>query len=148
MMDEINKVSPTDGLPPNFISPTDLANNLIALPCSFTMPRMNAIVFYELIMNSRDYMMRMRNLFQFFLCSCLSLSIAQMVTSVIFLPPFLSPGVVLWLSPILLPILSVSLMGTEPDPSVMTVATGKKLHLKKEVILIFIIFVFGEFIDV
>lgn len=117
----------------DFVSPTDLASQLIALPCSLTMSRQNAIIFYQLIMNARDFMMRMRNIFQFFLSSCLSLSLAQMITSLVFLPPLLSPGIVLWLSLIVIPILSVSLMGTQPDSDVMTVATGKKLHLNKEV---------------
>lgn len=124
---------PPDQLPSDFVSPTDLANQLVALPCSLTMSRQNAIIFYQLIMNARDYMMRMRNIFQFFLCSSLSLSLAQLITSLAFLPPLFSPGNVLWLSLIVIPILSVSLMGTQPDTDVMNVATGKKLHLNKEV---------------
>ena len=120
-------------LPDNFLSPTDLSNLLIALPCSLTMSRQNAIIFYQLIMIARDYTMRMRNIFQFFLSSCLSLSLAQMITSLVFLPPLLSPGIVLWLSLIVIPILSVSLMSAQIDSNVMNVATGKKLHLNKEV---------------
>lgn len=123
-----------EGLPENFLTPIDIANQLIALPCSLTMSRQNSIIFYQLIMNSRDYMMRMRNVFQFFLSSCLSLSLAQMITSLFFLPPLLSPGIVLWLSLVVIPFLSVALMGSQYDPGVMNVATGKKLHLNKEVI--------------
>lgn len=123
-------------LPRDFVSPTDLSNQLISLPCSLTMGRQNAIIFYQLIMNARDYMMRMRNIFQFFLSSCLSLSLAQMITSIAFLPPLFSPGNVLWLSLIVIPSLSISLMGTEPDSNVMNVATGKKLHLNKEVSIV------------
>lgn len=124
-------------LPDNFLSPTDLSNLLIALPCSLTMSRQNAIIFYQLIMIARDYTMRMRNIFQFFLSSCLSLSLAQMITSLVFLPPLLSPGIVLWLSLIVIPILSVSLMSAQIDSNVMNVATGKKLHLNKETIVYF-----------
>ncbi|XP_027197500.2 transmembrane protein 94-like protein l(2)k05819 isoform X3 [Dermatophagoides pteronyssinus] len=135
-------VRPIDRIPvPNefqFIyTPTQLANELIALPCSMTMERHNAIIFYYLILIARDYMMRMRNVFQFFLSSCLSISLAQMITSLLFLPPLISPGIVLWLSMIVIPFLSVSLMGIKPDPTVMTVATGKKLHLNKESIVYF-----------
>lgn len=119
-------------LPKNFTTPTDLANTLTSLPCSLSMPRQNAIIFYQLIMTSRDYMLKMRNIFQFFLSSCLSLSLAQMISSMLFLPPLLSPGIVLWLSFIVIPLLSVSLMGVQSDPNVMNVATGKKLHLNKE----------------
>lgn len=126
-------------LPRDFVSPTDLANQLVSLPCSLTMARQNAIIFYQLIMNARDYMMRMRNIFQFFLSSCLSLSLAQMITSIAFLPPLFSPGNVLWLSLIVIPTLSISLMGTEPDSNVMNVATGKKLHLNKEVSIVCIL---------
>jgi len=88
----------------------------------------------------------MRNIFQFFLSSCLSLSLAQMLTSVIFLPPLLSPGIVLWLSLIVIPILSVSLMGVQPDHGVMNVATGKKLHLNKETIVYFFVCYMIKFI--
>lgn len=120
---------------PGELNPINLANELIALPCSIKMQRHNAIIFYYLILIARDYMMRMRNLFQFFLSSCLSLTLAQMIASLLFLPPLFSPGIVIWLSLIFIPFLSISLMGIKPDPSVMNVATGKKLHLNKEVLL-------------
>lgn len=121
----------------SFISPTDLANQLISLPCSLTMQRQNSIIFYQLIMTARDYMLRMRNIFQFYLSACLSLSLAQMITSLLFLPPLLSPGIVIWLSLIVMPVLSISLMGNETDPNVMNIATGRKLHFNKEVCLDF-----------
>ena len=123
-----------ESLPDNFVGPTDLARQLITLPCSLSLYRQNSMIFYQLIMESRHYMLKMRNCFQFFLSCCLSLSLAQMLTSLLFLPPLLSPGVVLWLACIVLPILSCSLMGTDVDDHVMNIATGKKLHLNKEVI--------------
>jgi hypothetical protein len=123
-----------ESLPDNFIGPTDLARQLITLPCSLSIYRQNSIIFYQLIMEARHYMLKMRNSFQFLLSSCLSLSLAQLLTSLLFLPPLLSPGAVIWLSCIILPILSASLMGTEPDNEVMSVATGKKLYLNKEAI--------------
>jgi len=122
-----------ESLPDNFIGPTDLARQLITLPCSLSIYRQNSVIFYQLIMEARHYMMKMRNSFQFLLSSCLSLSLAQLLTSLLFLPPLLSPGVVLWLTCIVLPILSSSLMATEGDDEVMRVATGKKLHLNREV---------------
>ena len=122
-----------ESLPDNFIGPTDLARQLISLPCSLSLYRQNSMIFYQLILEARHYMLKMRNCFQFFLSSCLSLSLAQLLTSLLFLPPLLSPGVVLWLSCIVLPILSCSLMGTVVDDQVMSIATGKKLHLNKEV---------------
>lgn len=122
-----------ESLPDNFIGPTDLARQLITLPCSLSLYRQNSMIFYHLILEARHYMLKMRNCFQFFLSSCLSLSLAQLLTSMLFLPPLLSPGVILWLSCIVLPILSCSLMGTEVDDQVMSIATGKKLHLNKEV---------------
>lgn len=121
----------------SLISPTDLANQLISLPCSLTMQRQNSIIFYQLIMTARDYMLRMRNIFQFYLSACLSLSLAQMITSLLFLPPLLSPGIVIWLSLIVMPVLSISLMGNETDPNVMNIATGRKLHFNKEVCNVF-----------
>lgn len=132
-------IRPVDLMPSKDLdgmTPIQLANQLVALPCSMTMQRHNAIIFYYLILIARDYMMRMRNVFQFFLSSCLSLSLAQMLSSMAFLPPLFSPGIVLWLSLIVIPFLSVSLMGIEPDSTVMNVATGKKLHLNRKVCVI------------
>jgi hypothetical protein len=128
-----------ESLPDNFVGPTDLARQLVTLPCSLSLYRQNSIIFYQLILEARHYMLKMRNCFQFFLSSCLSLSLAQLLTSLLFLPPLLSPGVVLWLACIVLPILSSSLMGTDVDDKVMTIATGKKLHLNKEVFIDFYI---------
>ncbi|UXI15207.1 hypothetical protein NH340_JMT01150 [Sarcoptes scabiei] len=131
---------------PGELNPINLANELIALPCSIKMQRHNAIIFYYLILIARDYMMRMRNLFQFFLSSCLSLTLAQMIASLLFLPPLFSPGIVIWLSLIFIPFLSISLMGIKPDPSVMNVATGKKLHLNKETLVYFFVCYIIKFI--
>lgn len=122
----------------DFVGPIELAKQLITLPCSLSMNRQDSYSLYSLIMEARHYMMKMRNSFQFFLCSCLSVSLAQLFSSMLFLPPIFAPGIVLWLPCIILPILSVSLMGTPFDEQVMNVSTGKNLKLSKEVLTFFI----------
>lgn len=122
-----------ESLPDNFVGPTDLARQMITLPCSLSIYRQNAIIFYQLITEARHYMTNMKNSFLFLLSSCLILCLAQLFSSLLFLPPLLSPGVVLWLSCIVLPILSVSLMGTRVDNEIMKTSTGKNLCLSKQV---------------
>jgi glucan phosphoethanolaminetransferase (alkaline phosphatase superfamily) len=125
-----------DSTPDHFVGPIDLARKLITLPCSISIQREQCCTLLSLIMEARHYMMNMRNSFQFLLCSCLSLSFAQLLSSLIFLPPMFSPGLIIWLVIIALPSLSASLMGTPPDEEVMNMATGKNLHLSKEVLMI------------
>lgn len=117
----------------DFISPTELAKQLNSLACSLTLHREDPVSLSRLIMEARHYMINVRNSLQFFLCCCLSLSLAQLLTSLLFLPPLLSTGHVLWLVFVILPVLSFSLLGTSCDPQVMTIATGKNLNLSREV---------------
>ncbi|KAI1291918.1 Transmembrane protein 94 [Halotydeus destructor] len=122
----------------DFLTPTELAKLLNSLPCSLQFHREDNVSMHRLVMEARHYMINVRNSLQFFLCCCLSLSLAQLMTSIMFLPPLLSSGHVLWLVCVILPILSFSLMGTPCDPRVMTIATGKNLNLDTESIYYFL----------
>lgn len=84
-------------------------------------------------MEARHFMMNARNCLQFFFSCSLGLTLGQLFASVIFLPPLLSSGSVLWLVIIVFPLLSLSLMGTPLDIQVMNLATGKNLNLSREV---------------
>ena len=121
----------------NFLSPTELAKQLNSLPCCLAMHREDNISLSRLIMEARHYMINIRNSLQFFLCCCLSLSLAQVITSLLLLPALLSPGHVLWLVCFVLPSLSFSLMGTPFDSQVSTIATGKNLNLSKDVSVLY-----------
>lgn len=117
----------------SFMSPTQIAKQLISLPSSLSLHRQDPLSLHRLIMEARNFMNNTRNSLQFLLCCCLSLSLVQLLSSVLMLPPLLTSGHVLWLVFFVLPILSFSLMGTPLDPHVMTAATGKNLNLGREV---------------
>ncbi|RWS16661.1 uncharacterized protein B4U79_14914 [Dinothrombium tinctorium] len=123
---------------PSFLSPIEVATKLNSLMCSLTFQREDPVSLITLIMEARHYMMNTRNSLQFFLCCSLSLSLAQLCTSLLFLPPLFSSGHVLWIVCFILPILSFSLMGSPQDPQLMTMAMGKNLGLNKENILYFL----------
>ena len=123
----------------NFISPTSLAKQMISLPASLSLHRQDPLALHRLIMEARHFMNNMRNSLQFLLCCTFSLSLAQLMASVLFLPPLLSAGQVLWLVFVVLPALSFSLMGTPLDPHVMTMATGKNLSLCRESVIYFVL---------
>ena len=116
-----------------FLSPADISNMLNTLPCSLTFHREDSISLHRIIMEARHFMMNAQNNFQFFFSCSLSLSLAQLFASLLFLPPLLSSGQVLWLVCVIFPILSLSLMGTPLDSQVMNMATGKNRILDKDV---------------
>ena len=123
----------------SFMSPTNLAKQLISLPCSLVLQRDDPIGLHRLIMESRTFMNNIRNSLQFLLCCSLSLSLVQLLGSLLFLPPLLTSGQVLWLVFLILPLISLTLMSSPPDPHVMTVATGKNLNLNRESVIYFLL---------
>lgn len=125
-------------LSPKFLSPMSLAQQLITLPCSLTLHREDPICLYRLIMEARNIMASVRNSLQFLLCCTMSLALVQLLASVLFLPPLLSSGQVVWLVFFVFPILSFSLMGVPLDPEVMRMASGKNLNLDKRSVVYFL----------
>ena len=125
-------------LSPKFLSPTGLSEQLISLPCSLTLHREDPICLYRLIMEARNIMAGVRNSLQFLLCCTMSLALVQLLASILFLPPLLSSGQVLWLVFFVFPVLSFSLMGVPLDPEVMRVASGKNLNLDRRSVLYFL----------
>jgi hypothetical protein len=123
----------------SFMSPTNLAKHLISLPCSLLIPRDDPVGLDRLIMESRTFMNNIRNSLQFLLCCSLSLSLVQLLGSLMLLPPLLTSGQVLFLVFLILPVMSFTLMSSPPDPHVMTVATGKNLNLTRESVIYFLL---------
>lgn len=116
-------------------SPSALATKLASLPCSFSFSRKDPISLHGLIMEARHYTFKMKNCFVCMICFALSLSSAQFLTSILFLPPMLSSGLTIWLTVVVVPLMGFSLMGTAIDSQVMKIAVGKNLQLKPEVSL-------------
>jgi len=54
-----------------------------------------------------------------------SLTLLQLLTSILLLPPILSPQLVLWLSCLVVPLLSFTLMGNPLNRHVVQTAQGK-----------------------
>lgn len=72
---------------------------------------------------------------QFWLCCCVSISIMQVVAAIFMLPALLTPGQVLWLLFVVVPILSLSLMGDPIDSDTMKRPQAKlQVAFDKEVI--------------
>jgi len=122
----------------SFLSPTALAKQLISLPCSLVLQRDDPIGLQRLIAESRTFMSNIRNSLQFLLCCSLSLSLVQLLGSLLFLPPLLTSGQVVWLVFFILPTMSFPLMVSPPDPHVMTTATGKNLNLTRDSVIYFL----------
>jgi hypothetical protein len=124
-------------IPP--LTPIELSNRLNSLPCSLRLKREECAALIQLIGHSRHFMINVRNSLQFYLCCCLSLSLAQFGADAAMLPSLFSTGQLLWLLCLQLPILSLSLVASQPQTQLMTLATGKNLNLSKESIYYFLI---------
>lgn len=117
----------------------ELSQQMNSLPCAMTFHREDPVSMYHLIMEARHFSGNMRTCLQFMLCCCLSLTLLQLLSMLLFLPTPLPSAHMLWLICLEIPLLSLSLLGNPVDCQVMTVATGKNLEVvSKETILVFI----------
>ena len=126
--------------------PSSLASKLASLPCSFSYNRKDQVNLYSLIMEARHFTFKMKNTFVCMICFALSISSAQFLASILFLPPMLSSGLTIWLTVVVVPLMSFSLMSTTIDSQVMKIAVGKNLQLKPENITFFVICYLIKFI--
>lgn len=126
--------------------PGALASKLASLPCSYSYNRKDPINLYSLIMEARHFTFKMKNTFVCMICFALSISSAQFLASILFLPPMLSSGLTIWLTVVVVPLMSFSLMSTTMDSQVMKIAVGKNLQLKPENITFFVICYLIKFI--
>lgn len=126
--------------------PSSLASKLASLPCSYSYNRKEQVNLYSLIMEARHFTFKMKNTFVCMICFALSISSAQFLASILFLPPMLSSGLTIWLTVVVVPLMSFSLMSTTMDSQVMKIAVGKNLQLKPENITFFVICYLIKFI--
>ncbi|PSN29814.1 hypothetical protein C0J52_24796, partial [Blattella germanica] len=106
-------------------SPVELSRNLNSIACSISFRREDPISIFHLIMQSRYYMQSVWNCVQFWVCCGVTVSTVQVLGVFVMLPPVLTSGAVLWLTCLVIPLLSLSLVGNSSDPQVMQRATGK-----------------------
>lgn len=62
---------------------------------------------------------------QFWLCCCLTLTFMQAFAAVLLMPAILTVGQLLWFIFLVIPVLSISLMGNQVNPEVMKKPLGK-----------------------
>ncbi|XP_074519033.1 transmembrane protein 94 isoform X2 [Halichoeres trimaculatus] len=109
------------------LTPLRLSGQLNSLGCSVTFHQGESVSMVKLIEQARHTTYGIRKCFLFLLQCQLSLVIIQFLACLAQLPPPLNTTDILWLSCFSCPLLSVSLLGKQPESTVMSVATGKNL---------------------
>ncbi|XP_011498921.1 PREDICTED: uncharacterized protein KIAA0195 isoform X1 [Ceratosolen solmsi marchali] len=125
-------------------SPIDLSRNLNSIACSLSVKREDPIAIYHLIMEARHYMKCLWNCVQFWLCCLVTLAFVQALSAFLLLPPLFSVGQVLWLSFLIVPLLSASLVGTPTDSTIMQRATGKNQCAVSGQVALFVLWCYGS----
>ncbi|CAL7933066.1 unnamed protein product [Xylocopa violacea] len=108
------------------LSPVDLSRALNSIACSLSVRREDPIAIFHLIMEARHYMTCLWNCVQFWLCCTVTLSFTQAVSCFLLLPPLFSVDQILWLCCLIIPMLSISMIATPMDPTIMQRATDSK----------------------
>lgn len=107
-------------------SPTQLSQALISVASSLTFKVEDEVSIFHLILESRHLNLCLLNLMQFWTCCLVFLTLAQVTSQIFGTELLLTVGQVLWMGSLVVPLLSLSLMGPQqPDRDVMNVSTGK-----------------------
>ncbi|XP_029032729.1 transmembrane protein 94 isoform X6 [Osmia bicornis bicornis] len=125
-------------------SPVDLSRALNSIACSLSVKREDPIAIFHLIMEARHYMTYLWNCVQFWLCCTVTLSITQALSGFLLLPPLFSVDQVLWLCCLIIPMLSISLIATPMDSTIMQRATGKNQCTINGRIVLFVLWCYGS----
>lgn len=117
------------------LSPMDLNRVFNSLGCSLHFYRDNNISLIQLIAEARHHCITTRNCFILMLSFHITISLIQVLTSLLQLPPVLSSHHLLWLMFVIVPLLSIAQMGAPLDTHIMSLATGKNNeHTHKEIV--------------
>ena len=106
-------------------SPINISQMLNSVASSLSFHMEDEVSIFHLILESRHFSLCLLNAMQYWTCALIFLAVAQVVDQYLTLPLFLTPGQVLWLTMIVIPLLSVSLLGAPPGKEVMNISTGK-----------------------
>eukprot|EP00794_Sanderia_malayensis_P008949 gene8949-9903_t len=109
------------------ISSLQLSSILNSLACSYSCPRVNEVDFVSVICEARRLMFNMKSCFLFLMSCYLSLSFLMLVSFCLLLPFPLTGLQLLWLTIVIIPILSLSLIATPADSDLMDQMTGKRI---------------------
>ncbi|XP_068983961.1 transmembrane protein 94 isoform X1 [Bombus flavifrons] len=125
-------------------SPVDLSRALNSIACSLSVKREDPIAIFHLIMEARHYMTCLWNCVQFWLCCTVTLSFTQALSGFLLLPPLFSVDQVLWLCCLIIPMLSISMIATPMDPTIMQRATGKNQCTVNGEVALFVLWCYGS----
>ncbi|CAM1310652.1 KIAA0195 (predicted) [Pycnogonum litorale] len=114
-------------VPPVGLSPTKISGMLNSIACSLSYHRESSVSLHQLIMEARHYMISMSTCFQLMLYCCLTVTITQLAGCFIFLPPILTGTQILWVTCLIVPVISLPIIFNPTDPGVMSLATGKSV---------------------
>ena len=110
-------------------SPTSLSQMLISVASSLSFNMEDEVSIFPLILESRHFSLCLLNAMQFWVSSLIFITLTQVICQFITLPLFLSAGQTLWLCLVVIPMLSMSLLGPKsPDPDVMNISTGNSFY--------------------
>jgi len=119
--------------------PLHLSCVLNSLTCSLSARRKDNFPLASLLCEARRITIGCQNCFLFLFSSHVMLSLLMLSSSLFLLPPPLSGIQLLWLICIVLPIISISLIGTPVEKGLMKLLTGKRMKTnRKELIVSFV----------
>ncbi|KAL0278648.1 UNVERIFIED_CONTAM: hypothetical protein PYX00_000409 [Menopon gallinae] len=124
-------------------SPIELSRTLNSLACAVSFRREDPFTIFNIIMEARHYTQCLMNCLQFWVCSVVALGLLQFLAAVFMLPPLFSIRQILFISCVLVPILSTSLVALPTNPQVMQKATGKNQCTINSEIAVFVFWCYG-----
>ncbi|XP_070579950.1 transmembrane protein 94-like [Ptychodera flava] len=127
--------------------PLDLSHLLASLPCSLSFHREDNISLIYLVKEARGITQAMINCFIFLMNCQVTISVLQLIACFLLLPHPLMGTHILWLSCVVVPLLSMSFYGTPGDSKIMRMAPGKNLnHWDRQVVGQYMLYFVFKFI--
>ncbi|KAG0183213.1 hypothetical protein DFQ29_008573 [Apophysomyces sp. BC1021] len=109
--------------------PLAVGASLVSLPCGLFMQYETSLyAVTQLIRDARRLLSCVRMGFSFYIGACMALSVMQLVSLCMLLPPLLSGYQILWVMWIIIPILSVSMLFSPHDDNIMLMMPGKNIE--------------------
>ncbi|XP_049311275.1 transmembrane protein 94 isoform X5 [Bactrocera dorsalis] len=127
----------------NTVSPVYLGRLLNSLPCSISVCRDEPLSLVSIIELSRRFSAGLWNCIQYWACCAGALSMINILSACLSLPPLLTPLMVLYLMSVPVPLIALALAHIDVDPKMMNRATGKKQTEYDTKVFGFVIWCYG-----
>ena len=121
---EVPVFVPPKGGEPSPVAVSQLLNS-VASSLSFRME--DEISIFHLILESRHFNLSLWNAMQFWTCALIFVSGCVFSSQLLMLPPLLTPGQILYVCLVFIPMVSMSLLGSKSHPNTMNLSTGKNV---------------------